>query len=115
MDIELLRRFEIEVNVTRAHQAKHERQLLEVCALGTTTTIDESTSIAWTPTFYHPSHVDGNKGSCVCLASAAVNVWDVCANSGAIHPAHVHDTKGSTVCLAPAAFKDLGWKARSDH
>ena len=91
--------------VTRAHQSTRERRLRELCSVGTSTTVDELTTIALAPTLYHPPHFDGNKGSSVCLAPAAVKVWEDCGSSSAIHPAHVHDTKGAIVCSASAAFK----------
>ena len=105
MDLELLRRFEVESVAARAHQVTRERQLRDICALGTSTTIDGIANVALAPVLHVPPHLDGNKGYSVCFAAAAVNVWDDNGNSDAIHPAHLYDTKGSTVCLATAALK----------
>ena len=73
--------------------------------MGTSTTIDEIANVAMAPVLYHPPHFNGDKGSSVCLASAAVKVWDDNGNSDENHPAHVHNTKGPTVCLAMATLK----------
>ena len=105
MDLVLLRRFEVERVATRSRQLTREQRLREVLALGTSTTIDEIAKVALAPAVYHPPHFDGDKGSSVCLATAAVKVWDDHGHRGEIHPAHLHDTKGSTVCFAAAALK----------
>ena len=100
-DLELIRRFEVEVDATRGRQRTRELQLRDVLRLGTSTTVDE---IAGTRTLGCPPHVYGDKGSPVCFAAAAVKTWD---NGDRIddHPAHLHVGKGSSVCLATAALK----------
>ena len=108
MDLQHLRRFEGEVIAARAHRSKQERHLLQACATGSVTTVDALIDIESTPTLYHPAHLDGNRGPTVCLASAAIKVWDECGSNDAIRPPP-GDTacaaRGSPVCFATAAVK----------
>ena len=54
MDLVLLRRFEVESVATKSRQLTRERQLRDVLALGTSTTIDEIAKVALVPVIYHP-------------------------------------------------------------
>ena len=94
VDIEFLRRCEVEIVASRTHQSTRERQLRDICSLGTSTTIDEISNVAVAPILDRSPQFDGDRGSSVCLASAAVKVWDDHGNRDEIHPAHLHHCGG---------------------
>ena len=48
----------------------------------------------WSRLCYVIHSTSTDKGSSVCLAAAAVKVWDEKGNSDEIHPAHLHNTEG---------------------
>ena len=63
MDLELLRRFEVEIGSTRARQRGRELQFRDVLALDTSTTVDELAKVATAPILCRPPHLEGVNGS----------------------------------------------------